>query len=159
MTGTLVLLRHGQSTWNELNLFTGWHDVELTALGEREAAQAGKLMASEGLRFDFGHTSVLTRAVMTCHLALREMPTTVIEMIRTAARVRDLPTQMRWCIRASSREHCAKWLRSDPRSRASCSVAAIKAAATKSALEWLISSANSRSDCEIDEYGNFAASR
>lgn len=73
MTGTLVLLRHGQSTWNELNLFTGWHDVELTALGEREATAAGALMRDEGLRFDFAHTSVLTRAVMTCHLALREM--------------------------------------------------------------------------------------
>lgn len=73
MTGTLVLLRHGQSTWNELNLFTGWHDVELTAKGEREAAAAGTLMRDEGLRFDFAHTSVLTRAVMTCHLALREM--------------------------------------------------------------------------------------
>lgn len=73
MTGTLVLLRHGQSTWNELNLFTGWHDVELTAQGEREAIAAGALMRDEGLRFDFGHTSVLTRAVMTCHLALREM--------------------------------------------------------------------------------------
>jgi len=73
MTGTLVLLRHGQSTWNELNLFTGWHDVELTAQGEREAAAAGALMRDEGLRFDFGHTSLLTRAVMTCHLALREM--------------------------------------------------------------------------------------
>lgn len=73
MTGTLVLLRHGQSTWNELNLFTGWHDVELTAQGEREAAAAGALMRDEGLRFDFAHTSVLTRAVMTCHLALREM--------------------------------------------------------------------------------------
>ncbi|MEY2626920.1 MAG: phosphoglyceromutase [Actinomycetota bacterium] len=73
MTGTLVLLRHGQSTWNELNLFTGWHDVELTAQGEREAAAAGALMREEGLRFDFAHTSVLTRAVMTCHLALREM--------------------------------------------------------------------------------------
>jgi len=73
MTGTLVLLRHGQSTWNELNLFTGWHDVDLTAKGEREAAAAGALMRDEGLRFDFAHTSVLTRAVMTCHLALREM--------------------------------------------------------------------------------------
>lgn len=73
MTGTLVLLRHGQSTWNELNLFTGWHDVELTVQGEREAIAAGALMRKEGLRFDFGHTSVLTRAVMTCHLALREM--------------------------------------------------------------------------------------
>ena len=73
MTGTLVLRRHGQSTWNELNLVTGWHDVELTAQGEREAVAAGALMRDEGLRFDFGHTSVLTRAVMTCHLALREM--------------------------------------------------------------------------------------
>ena len=73
MTGTLVLLRHGQSTWNELNLFTGWHDVELTAQGEREATAAGAVMRDEGLRFDFAHTSVLTRAVMTCHLALREM--------------------------------------------------------------------------------------
>lgn len=73
MTGTLVLLRHGQSTWNELNLFTGWHDVELTAQGEREAIAAGALMREEGLRFDFGHTSLLTRAVMTSHLALREM--------------------------------------------------------------------------------------
>jgi 2,3-bisphosphoglycerate-dependent phosphoglycerate mutase len=73
MTGTLVLLRHGQSTWNELNLFTGWHDVELTALGEREAVAAGAVMRTEGLRFDFAHTSLLTRAVMTCHLALREM--------------------------------------------------------------------------------------
>jgi len=73
MTGTLVLLRHGQSTWNELNLFTGWHDVELTAQGEREATAAGALMRDEGLRFDFGHTSLLTRAVMTSHLALREM--------------------------------------------------------------------------------------
>ncbi|MBM3730668.1 MAG: 2,3-diphosphoglycerate-dependent phosphoglycerate mutase [Actinobacteria bacterium] len=73
MTGTLVLLRHGQSTWNELNLFTGWHDVELTTRGEHEAVAAGALMRSEGLCFDFAHTSVLTRAVMTCHLALREM--------------------------------------------------------------------------------------
>lgn len=73
MTGTLVLLRHGQSTWNELNLFTGWHDVELTVQGEREATAAGAVMRDEGLRFDFAHTSVLTRAVMTCHLALREM--------------------------------------------------------------------------------------
>ncbi len=73
MTGTLVLLRHGQSTWNELNLFTGWHDVDLTAQGEREATAAGAVMRGEGLRFDFAHTSVLTRAVMTCHLALREM--------------------------------------------------------------------------------------
>jgi len=73
MTGTLVLLRHGQSTWNELNLFTGWHDVELTALGKNEASAAGTLMKAEGVVFDFAHTSLLTRAVRTCNLALEAM--------------------------------------------------------------------------------------
>jgi len=71
--GDLVVLRHGQSTWNELNLFTGWHDVPLTALGETEARAAGVTMKHEGLRFDIAHTSVLTRAVVTCHLALTAM--------------------------------------------------------------------------------------
>lgn len=71
--GTLVLLRHGQSTWNQENLFTGWHDVPLSAQGEVEAAEAGRVMDSAGLRFDVAHTSLLTRAVMTCHLALSEM--------------------------------------------------------------------------------------
>ena len=65
MLGDLVVLRHGQSTWNELNLFTGWHDVPLTALGETEARAAGVTMKHEGLRFDIAHTSVLTRAVVT----------------------------------------------------------------------------------------------
>jgi len=71
--GNLVLLRHGQSTWNELNLFTGWHDVPLSAQGEQEAAAAGPTMAAAGLVFDVAHTSLLTRAVMTCHLALSGM--------------------------------------------------------------------------------------
>jgi len=71
--GDLVLLRHGQSTWNELNLFTGWHDVTLTAQGEAEAHNAGLTMKEEGLWFDVAHTSVLTRAVVTCHLALSSM--------------------------------------------------------------------------------------
>lgn len=73
MFGDFVILRHGQSTWNELNLFTGWHDVPLSPKGEAEAAAAGVTMAEAGLRFDLAHTSVLTRAVMTCHLALQEM--------------------------------------------------------------------------------------
>ena len=73
MLGDLVLLRHGQSTWNERNLFTGWHDVTLTALGESEAAAAGATMKEEGLWFDIAHTSLLTRAVVTCHLALSAM--------------------------------------------------------------------------------------
>ena len=65
MTGDLVLVRHGQSTWNEQNLFTGWRDVPLTQLGEEESRTAGRLMAEAELFFDFGHTSVLTRAVMS----------------------------------------------------------------------------------------------
>jgi len=73
MTGTLVLLRHGESTWNQLNLFTGWHDVPLSDKGTVEAAAAGRTMADAGLRFDVAHTSVLTRAVVTCNLALAEM--------------------------------------------------------------------------------------
>src|SRR4029079_13556700 len=73
VTGTLVILRHGESTWNQLNLFTGWHDVPLNDKGGAEGAAAGKTMADAGLRFDIAHTSVLNRAVMTCHLALEVM--------------------------------------------------------------------------------------
>ncbi|MGD0082339.1 MAG: 2,3-diphosphoglycerate-dependent phosphoglycerate mutase [Acidimicrobiales bacterium] len=71
---TLVILRHGQSTWNAENRFTGWTDVDLTASGEEEARVAGRLMAAEpGIEFDSVHTSVLTRAVRTANLALDEM--------------------------------------------------------------------------------------
>ena len=70
MTGTLVLLRHGESTWNQENLFTGWHDVQLSPKGEHEAAAAGTTLAAAGLWFDTSHTSLLTRAVQTAHLAL-----------------------------------------------------------------------------------------
>jgi 2,3-bisphosphoglycerate-dependent phosphoglycerate mutase len=73
MTGSLVLLRHGESEWNKLNLFTGWHDVELTEKGRVEAAAAGATMAAEGLHFDVAHTSLQTRAVVTCNLALEAM--------------------------------------------------------------------------------------
>jgi 2,3-bisphosphoglycerate-dependent phosphoglycerate mutase len=73
MIGTLVTLRHGQSTWNLENLFTGWHDVPLTAQGADEARTAGRTMADAGLFFDTSHTSVLIRAVDTQTLALGEM--------------------------------------------------------------------------------------
>lgn len=73
MVGTLVILRHGESTWNRENLFTGWHDVPLSDKGSSEAAAAGRTMAEAGLRFDVGHTSVLERAVVTAHLALQAM--------------------------------------------------------------------------------------
>ncbi|HXQ59449.1 MAG TPA: 2,3-diphosphoglycerate-dependent phosphoglycerate mutase [Acidimicrobiales bacterium] len=72
----LVLLRHGQSTWNAEGLFTGWVDVDLTAQGEQEARQAGRLLLAEqerGLDLLVLHTSVLTRAVRTANLALDEL--------------------------------------------------------------------------------------
>ena len=72
-TGTLVLVRHGQSEWNLKNLFTGWTDVDLTGQGIEEARAAGQLLKSEGLTFDLAFTSVLTRAVRTLWLILDEM--------------------------------------------------------------------------------------
>jgi len=70
---TLVLLRHGQSQWNLENRFTGWWDVDLSEQGIDEARAAGRLMCGRGLNFDCCFTSVLTRAIRTLHLALREM--------------------------------------------------------------------------------------
>jgi 2,3-bisphosphoglycerate-dependent phosphoglycerate mutase len=72
-TGKLVLLRHGQSEWNQKNLFTGWTDVDLTAQGRDEARQAGRTLAAAGLQFDIAFTSVLTRAIRTLWLVLDEM--------------------------------------------------------------------------------------
>lgn len=61
----LVLVRHGQSTWNLENRFTGWTDVDLTDLGKAEAAEAGKLLKESGYDFDIAYTSVLKRAIKT----------------------------------------------------------------------------------------------
>ncbi len=69
----LVLLRHGQSTWNEENRFTGWHDVDLTARGREEAERAGRELASGGYVFDVAFTSVLKRAIRTLWITLDEM--------------------------------------------------------------------------------------
>ncbi|MEN2740337.1 phosphoglyceromutase [Microbacterium sp. X-17] len=67
---TLILLRHGQSEWNELNLFTGWVDVRLTEQGKAEAQRGGELLAEAGLLPDVLHTSVLSRAIQTANIAL-----------------------------------------------------------------------------------------
>jgi 2,3-bisphosphoglycerate-dependent phosphoglycerate mutase len=69
---TLILLRHGQSTWNEENLFTGWVDVGLTARGETEARRGGALLAEHGVLPDVVHTSLQQRAIRTAELALAE---------------------------------------------------------------------------------------
>jgi 2,3-bisphosphoglycerate-dependent phosphoglycerate mutase len=71
--GKLVLVRHGQSDWNQKNLFTGWYDVDLTAQGRNEAQAAGRTLAGEGLTFDIAFTSVLVRAIRTLWLILDEM--------------------------------------------------------------------------------------
>ncbi len=67
---TLILLRHGQSVWNELNLFTGWVDVRLSEKGEAEAKRGGELLAEAGLHPDILYTSVLSRAIQTADIAL-----------------------------------------------------------------------------------------
>jgi 2,3-bisphosphoglycerate-dependent phosphoglycerate mutase len=67
---TLILLRHGQSQWNELNLFTGWVDVRLTEQGRAEAQRGGELLAEAGLLPDVVHTSLLSRAIQTADIAL-----------------------------------------------------------------------------------------
>jgi 2,3-bisphosphoglycerate-dependent phosphoglycerate mutase len=67
---TLVLLRHGESEWNALNLFTGWVDVPLSEKGRAEAARGGTLLAEAGVLPDVVHTSLLRRAITTAHLAL-----------------------------------------------------------------------------------------
>jgi 2,3-bisphosphoglycerate-dependent phosphoglycerate mutase len=69
----LVLLRHGQSTWNLENLFTGWWDADLTPQGEAEARAAGKLLAEHHIEPDVVHTSLQTRAIRTAELALEVM--------------------------------------------------------------------------------------
>jgi 2,3-bisphosphoglycerate-dependent phosphoglycerate mutase len=69
----LVLIRHGQSTWNRENRFTGWTDVDLTEQGRTEAKQAGELIKEAGLSFDIAYTSVLKRAIRTLWIVLDEL--------------------------------------------------------------------------------------
>ena len=69
---TLVLLRHGESTWNKENRFTGWTDVDLSERGREEARAAGRLLREGGYAFDLAYTSVLKRAIRTLWIALDE---------------------------------------------------------------------------------------
>ena len=73
MPGKLILVRHGQSIWNVENLFTGWHDVDLSEQGRQEAAQAGRELLQEKLAIDIAFTSVLKRAIRTLWIMLDEM--------------------------------------------------------------------------------------
>lgn len=73
MKYTLVLVRHGESTWNNENRFTGWVDCPLSPKGEEEAKAGGKLLREEGFTFDKAHTSTLKRAIKTLWLILEEL--------------------------------------------------------------------------------------
>ena len=77
--GRLVLLRHGQSTWNLENLFTGWVDVDLSPQGLLEAQEAGRLLRAEGIAFDQAFTSVLKRAIRTLWITLDELDLNLAE--------------------------------------------------------------------------------
>ena len=79
----LVLLRHGESTWNKENRFTGWTDVDLTEKGVEEARQAGRLLKKEGYSYDLAHTSVLKRAIRTLNFVLEEMDLGWITVLKT----------------------------------------------------------------------------
>ena len=81
----LVLVRHGESEWNKLNLFTGWRDPDLTEQGVEEARRAGQLLKAEGFRFDIAFTSVLKRAQRTLSLILGELGQNGLETIEDEA--------------------------------------------------------------------------
>lgn len=85
MSGTLVLVRHGQSEWNLKNLFTGWRDVGLSEKGHDEARTAGEKLKARGLKFDIAFTSALTRAQVTCQHILDVLGQSDLTVIRNQA--------------------------------------------------------------------------
>ncbi|MBN8953166.1 2,3-bisphosphoglycerate-dependent phosphoglycerate mutase [Rhizobium sp. 60-20] len=85
MSGTLVLVRHGQSDWNLKNLFTGWKDPDLTELGIEEAKTGGKALADYGIKYDIAFTSALTRAQHTLDIILDEIGQQGLETIKDQA--------------------------------------------------------------------------
>lgn len=85
MDNLLVLVRHGESEWNKLNLFTGWRDVDLSEAGVEEARRAGRLLKEEGTHFDIAFTSALKRAHRTLDIMLQELEQTGLETIKDQA--------------------------------------------------------------------------
>ena len=85
MSGTLVLVRHGQSEWNLKNLFTGWRDPDLTPLGIQEAEAGGQALADTGIKFDIAYTSDLVRAQNTLKIVLDKVGQPDLETIRDQA--------------------------------------------------------------------------
>lgn len=79
----MVLLRHGQSTWNKESLFAGWTDVDLSQKGIEEAEQAAELLKKEGFSFDLAFTSVLKRAIRTLWIVLDKMDLMWLPVIKS----------------------------------------------------------------------------
>ena len=79
----LVLIRHGESEWNKLNLFTGWTDVDLSEKGHEEAKEAGRLLKEAGYDFDICYTSYLKRAIHTLNHVLDEMDRAWLPVVKT----------------------------------------------------------------------------
>jgi len=79
----LVLIRHGESEWNKLNLFTGWTDVDLSEKGHEEAKAAGRLLKAEGYDFDIAYTSILKRAIHTLNHVLDEMDRVWLPVVKS----------------------------------------------------------------------------
>ncbi len=79
----LVMIRHGESVWNQKNLFTGWTDVDLSETGHKEAAQGGVLLKEAGFSFDVCYTSYLQRAIHTANHVLQELNEEWIPVIKT----------------------------------------------------------------------------
>lgn len=79
----LVLIRHGESTWNKLNVFTGWTDVQLSETGVEEAKKGGRLLKEQGFDFKMAYTSYLTRAIKTLWLVLEEMDLMYIPEVKS----------------------------------------------------------------------------
>ena len=79
----LVIIRHGESEWNQKNLFTGWVDVELSDKGKAEAKRAGELLKEAGLDFDVCYTSYLKRAINTQQIVLKEMEREWLPVIKS----------------------------------------------------------------------------
>jgi 2,3-bisphosphoglycerate-dependent phosphoglycerate mutase len=85
MENVLVLVRHGESEWNRLNLFTGWKDVDLSEEGLAEAHRAGSMLKDEGYRFDVAFTSTLKRAQNTLDIILGELGQEELPVVKDAA--------------------------------------------------------------------------
>lgn len=97
MKYTIVLVRHGESTWNDENRFTGWYDCPLSEKGLKEAHDGASLLKKEGYTFDVAYTSTLQRAIKTLWIILEEMHLMYIPIINTWRQVFDIePKAMRF---------------------------------------------------------------